>query len=161
MYWSRSEKYISFLLFCITFCPSKHAKTLMKILIWICIFQQCGIAYSTRYIRNISNAEHKAWSEWSHLSKQISLISSESLALCVLMFMCPNVRWLLLYVWYHKKFKNTRSYAALWAADLEWIVGPGYSLGGYILEKNHEKTNLELWKTMKNQPGTMKNHEKP
>ena len=27
----------------------------------------------------------------------------------------------------------TRSYAALWAADLEWIVGPGYSLGGYIL----------------------------
>jgi len=26
--------------------------------------------------------------------------------------------------------KTTRSYAALWAADLEWIVGPGYSLGG-------------------------------
>ena len=33
----------------------------------------------------------------------------------------------------------TRSYAALWAADLDWIVGPGYSSGGYILEKNHEK----------------------
>ena len=34
---------------------------------------------------------------------------------------------------------NTRSYAALQAADLEWIVGPGYSLGGYTLEKHHEK----------------------
>ena len=34
---------------------------------------------------------------------------------------------------------STRSYAALRAADLSWIVGPGYSLGGYILEKNHEK----------------------
>ena len=33
----------------------------------------------------------------------------------------------------------TRSYAALRAADLDWIVGPGYSLGRYILEKNHEK----------------------
>ena len=47
-------------------------------------------------------------------------------------------------------FMNTRSYAALWAADLVWIVGPGYSLGGYIFEKNHE-----------NQSKTMKNHEKP
>ena len=26
-------------------------------------------------------------------------------------------------------FVITRSYAALWAADLDWIVGPGYSLG--------------------------------
>ena len=26
-------------------------------------------------------------------------------------------------------FNYTRSYAALWAADLDWIVGPGYSLG--------------------------------
>ena len=25
-----------------------------------------------------------------------------------------------------------RSYATLWAADLDWIVGPEYSLGGYI-----------------------------
>ena len=41
----------------------------------------------------------------------------------------------------------TRSYAALRAADLDWIVGPGYSLGGYILEKNYE-----------NQPVTKKNH---
>merc|ERR1712004_196875 len=32
--------------------------------------------------------------------------------------------------------KGTRSYAALRAADLDWIVGPGYSSGGYILEKN-------------------------
>ena len=34
-------------------------------------------------------------------------------------------------------FKYTRSYAALRAADLDWIVGQGYSLGGYILEKKH------------------------
>ena len=27
---------------------------------------------------------------------------------------------------------NTRSYAALRAADLDWIVRAGYSLGGYI-----------------------------
>ena len=27
------------------------------------------------------------------------------------------------------KFEYTRSYAALRAADLDWIVGPGYSLG--------------------------------
>ena len=42
---------------------------------------------------------------------------------------------------------STRSYAALRAADLDWIVGPGYNSGGYILEKNHEKPT---W-----------NHEKP
>ena len=41
----------------------------------------------------------------------------------------------------------TRSYAALRVADLDWIIGPGYSFGGYILEKNHEKPT---W-----------NHEKP
>ena len=56
-----------------------------------------------------------------------------------------------------KIFILTRSYAALRAADLDWIVGPGYSLGGYIFEKNHENQP----KTMKNQPGTIKNHEKP
>ena len=39
----------------------------------------------------------------------------------------------------HHSFYTTRSCAALWAADLDWIVGPGYSFGGYILEKNHEK----------------------
>ena len=33
-------------------------------------------------------------------------------------------------------FGLTRSFAALGAADLDWIVGPGYSWGGYILEKN-------------------------
>ena len=41
----------------------------------------------------------------------------------------------------------TWSYAALRAADLDWIVGPGYSSGGYILKKNHEK---QTW-----------NHENP
>ena len=43
--------------------------------------------------------------------------------------------------------KKTRSYAALRAADLDWIIGPGYSSGGYILGENHEKPT---W-----------NHEKP
>ena len=44
-------------------------------------------------------------------------------------------------------FRYTRSYAALRAADLDWIIGPGYSSGIF-------------WgKTMKNQPGTMKNQE--
>ena len=47
-------------------------------------------------------------------------------------------------------FVRTRSYAALRAADLDWIIGPGYNLGGYILEKNHE-----------NRPGAMKNNGKP
>ena len=83
-------------------------------------------------------------------------------------------------------FNKTRSYAVLRAADLDWIVGPGYSLGGYILKKKHEKqtwnhekptwnheTPLKptwnhekpTWNhetqpgTMKNQTGTMKNHE--
>ena len=43
-------------------------------------------------------------------------------------------------------FRNTRSYAALRAADLDWIVGPGYSLGRvhsgekpWKPTKNHEK----------------------
>ena len=47
----------------------------------------------------------------------------------------------------HVLFVTTRSYAALRAADLDWIIGPGYSLGGYILGENHEKPT---W-----------NHEKP
>ena len=45
-------------------------------------------------------------------------------------------------------FSETRSYAALRAADLDWIIGPGYSLGRYILEKNHEKPTWNHKKTM-------------
>ena len=33
-------------------------------------------------------------------------------------------------------FYTTRSYAALRAADLDWIVGPGYSLGRVHSDKN-------------------------
>ena len=62
-------------------------------------------------------------------------------------------------------FFATRSYAALRAADLDWIVGPGYSLGQVHSGERPWKTNLEPWKTMTNQPGpmtnqpgTMKNH---
>ena len=49
-----------------------------------------------------------------------------------------------------KVFKYTRSYAALRAADLDWIVRPGYSWGKYIWRQS-----------MKNQPGKIKNHVKP
>ena len=31
----------------------------------------------------------------------------------------------------YKEFVHTRSYAALRAADLDWIVGPGYSFGAF------------------------------
>ena len=34
--------------------------------------------------------------------------------------------WITIFV---NLFVSTRSYAALRAADLDWIVGPGYSLG--------------------------------
>ena len=34
-------------------------------------------------------------------------------------------------------FLYTRSYAALRAADLDWIVGSGYSFGGYNFRRNH------------------------
>ena len=51
-------------------------------------------------------------------------------------------------------FCDTRSYAALRAADLDWIVGPGYNLVGYILEKKHEKPT---WNPEK----TTWNHEQP
>ena len=59
----------------------------------------------------------------------------------------------------------TRPRAALRTAGLDWIVGPGYSSGRYILEKNHEEPtwNHENHEnqpgTMKNQPVTMKNHK--
>ena len=57
-----------------------------------------------------------------------------------------------------ENFVGTRSYAALQAADLDWIVGPGYSLGGYILEKKHENQHGAM-KNHENQPRTMKNHD--
>merc|ERR1711978_131248 len=56
----------------------------------------------------------------------------------------------------------TRSYAALRAADLNWIVGPGYSLGRYILEKNHEKptwNHEKQTKTNKNKQKQTKTNE--
>ena len=34
-----------------------------------------------------------------------------------------------IYKLFRHNFNSTRSYAALRVADLEWIVGPGYSLG--------------------------------
>ena len=57
-------------------------------------------------------------------------------------------------------FSYTRSYAALRAADLDWIVGPGYNSGGYILEKTM-KNQPGTMKSHENQPGTLKNHEIP
>ena len=55
----------------------------------------------------------------------------------------------------------TRSYAALRAADLDWIVGPGYSLGRYILGKNHEKPTWNSEKPTWNHDKPTWNHEKP
>ena len=51
---------------------------------------------------------------------------------------------------------GTRSYAALRAADLDWIVGPGYSSGRYILEKNQHGT----MNNHENQPGPMKKQKR-
>ena len=42
-------------------------------------------------------------------------------------------------------FMYTRSYAALRAADLDWIVGPGYSLGRVHSGEKPWKTNLERY----------------
>ena len=63
---------------------------------------------------------------------------------------------------------NTRSCAALRAADLDWIVGPGYSSGRvHSWEKpwktNLEpwQTNLEPWKTMKPPWKTTETNQKP
>ena len=55
-------------------------------------------------------------------------------------------------------FITTRSYAALRAADLDWIVRPGYGSGRYIGEKTM-KNQPGTMKTHENQPGTMKKHE--
>ena len=53
-------------------------------------------------------------------------------------------------------FFSTRSCAALWAADLDWIIGPGYSSGRYILEKNQHGT----MNNHENQPGPMKKQKR-
>ena len=58
----------------------------------------------------------------------------------------------------------TRSYAALRAADLDWIVRPGYSLGRVHSGEKPWKTNMEPWKTMEtNQKPwkTMETNQKP
>ena len=57
---------------------------------------------------------------------------------------------------FHEKVCETRSYAALRAADLDWIVGPGYSSGRYILEKNQHGT----MNNHENQPGPMKKQKR-
>ena len=53
-------------------------------------------------------------------------------------------------------FVKTRSYATLRAADLDWVVGPGYSSGRYILDKNQHGT----MNNHKNQPGPMKKQKR-
>ena len=40
---------------------------------------------------------------------------------------------------------RTRSHAALRAADLDWIVGPGYSSGGYILGCSQRLTQRDFF----------------
>ena len=58
-------------------------------------------------------------------------------------------------------FLGTRSCAALRAADLDRIIGTGYSLGGYILEKNHEKPTWNHEKPTWNQEKTIKTDLEP
>ena len=70
-------------------------------------------------------------------------------------FSSANFIWETIYIIY------TRSYATLQAADLDWIVGPGYSLGWYILENNHEKQTLNHEKQTLNHEKQTLNHEKP
>ena len=53
-------------------------------------------------------------------------------AIFVALKMSQNTQVILIYVYKSSlllSFFNTRSYAALRAADLDWIVRPGYSLG--------------------------------
>ena len=57
-------------------------------------------------------------------------------------FSSANFIWETIYIIY------TRSYATLRAADLDWIVGPGYSLGRVHSGEKPWKANLEPWKTM-------------
>ena len=82
-------------------------------------------------------------SEISKLSTKLiaeKIISSCTSPVCNVPTMIINVLIII---------KTTRSYAALWAADLDWIVPPGYSLGRSFLEKNHEKPTWNHKKTMK------------
>ena len=59
-----------------------------------------------------------------------------------------------------ENFSQTRSYAALRAADLDWIVGPGYSLGRVHSGEKPWKTNLEPWKTMETNQKPGRNKQK-
>ena len=43
-----------------------------------------------------------------------------------------------------RNFCSTRSYAALQVAHLDWIVGPGYSSGGYILNVSLRASGTQL-----------------
>ena len=58
-------------------------------------------------------------------------------------------------------FCETRSYAALRAADLDWITGPGYSLGQVHSGEKPWKTNLEPWQTNLEPWPTMETNQKP
>ena len=82
-----------------------------------------GHPHSGKLKRNAKLVKKKYWVEVQS-SKTSQLLSMHRYFLFSVMF---------------SSFPLTRSYAALWAADLDWIVGPGYSSGGYILKKNHEK----------------------
>ena len=92
---------------------------------------------------------------WKWCLALVTLSVGPQLKGVIYLIVCVNVflglgftRCLLRILWLRGLLVRTRSYAALRAADLDWIVRPGYSSGRYIGEK-----------TMKNQPGTMKTHE--
>ena len=72
-----------------------------------------GHPHSGKLKRNAKLVKKKYWVEVQS-SKTSQLLSMHRYFLFSVMF---------------SSFPLTRSYAALWAADLDWIVGPGYSLG--------------------------------
>ena len=80
---------------------------------------------------------------WTSVGLSFSLLATGSKAHVFLQRECRRDATL-----YSRNIWRTRSYAALRAADLDWIVGPGYSLGRVHSGEKPWKTNLEPWKTM-------------
>ena len=59
------------------------------------------------------------------ITKIIFIVINATIIICILIILLNIIISIIII---------TRSYAALRAADLDWIVGPGYNSGGYILE---------------------------
>ena len=100
-------------------------------------------------ITKIRKAKSLTNCQFSSTISQCEILASELfLTLCRRIYRCDCI------------LLCTRSYAALRAADLDWIVGPGYSLGGTFWRKTMG-TNQKPWKTMKPPWKTMETNQKP